>query len=285
MNKVFACIDGLSNTACVVDWASWAALRLDAPLAFLHVLAESSMSVAPTDLSGAIGLGAQEELLEELSDLDQRRSSIAAEQGRRLLEGARARAAAAGVAHHEGHLRQGELVEAAAYFEGETRLLTMGEHRRGLSGRPGYLDHRVEAMVRYAKRPVLVITADQFAPPARAVIAFDGSPTSQKVVQAVADSPLLQGLPLLLVTVGDDTPQVRHRLSDAQAALSARGFMCECRVTPGAVEDVLPRLVHGDAPALLVMGAYGHSRLREFILGSTTTTLLRTSPVPVLVLR
>jgi nucleotide-binding universal stress UspA family protein len=34
-----------------------------------------------------------------------------------------------------------------------------------------------------------------------------------------------------------------------------------------------------------VMGAYGHSRIRQLIVGSTTTTLLRTSPVPVLVLR
>ncbi|WP_426148757.1 universal stress protein [Polaromonas sp. DSR2-3-2] len=36
---------------------------------------------------------------------------------------------------------------------------------------------------------------------------------------------------------------------------------------------------------LLVIGAYGHSRVRQLIMGSTTTTLLRTSPVPVLVLR
>ncbi|MBU2284983.1 MAG: universal stress protein, partial [Gammaproteobacteria bacterium] len=36
---------------------------------------------------------------------------------------------------------------------------------------------------------------------------------------------------------------------------------------------------------LLVMGAYGHSRIRQLIVGSTTTALLRTSPVPVLVLR
>ena len=37
--------------------------------------------------------------------------------------------------------------------------------------------------------------------------------------------------------------------------------------------------------ALLVMGAYGHSRLRHLVVGSTTTTLLRWSEVPVLILR
>jgi nucleotide-binding universal stress UspA family protein len=32
------------------------------------------------------------------------------------------------------------------------------------------------------------------------------------------------------------------------------------------------------------MGAYGHGRIRELVLGSTTTALLRSSSVPVLVL-
>ena len=44
-------------------------------------------------------------------------------------------------------------------------------------------------------------------------------------------------------------------------------------------------LLKTQGAALLVMGAYGHSRIRHLIVGSTTTTLLRLSEVPVLVLR
>ena len=44
MNKVYACIDGLANTAAVIDWAAWSALRLDAPLELLHVLERSKRS-------------------------------------------------------------------------------------------------------------------------------------------------------------------------------------------------------------------------------------------------
>ena len=36
---------------------------------------------------------------------------------------------------------------------------------------------------------------------------------------------------------------------------------------------------------LKVMGAYGHSRIRDFIVGSNTTKMLATSTVPVLILR
>ncbi|NPZ02087.1 universal stress protein, partial [Pseudomonas aeruginosa] len=36
---------------------------------------------------------------------------------------------------------------------------------------------------------------------------------------------------------------------------------------------------------LLVMGAYGHSRIRQFLVGSTTTSMLRTTISPLLLLR
>jgi len=36
---------------------------------------------------------------------------------------------------------------------------------------------------------------------------------------------------------------------------------------------------------LLVMGAYGHSRIRNLVIGSTTTEMLRICPVPVMLFR
>ena len=48
---------------------------------------------------------------------------------------------------------------------------------------------------------------------------------------------------------------------------------------------MLPSLARARGAGLLVMGAYGHSRIRQLVVGSTTTTLLRLSEVPVLVLR
>ena len=59
----------------------------------------------------------------------------------------------------------------------------------------------------------------------------------------------------------------------------------ETELVPGEPHAALPGLVKAQGPALLVMGAFGHSRLRQFLLGSTTTTLLRRSEVPVLFLR
>jgi len=65
----------------------------------------------------------------------------------------------------------------------------------------------------------------------------------------------------------------------------AAGFSAEIERIPGRPEQVLPALFKAQGTALLVMGAFGHSRIRQLIVGSTTTTLLRLSEVPVLILR
>ena len=105
------------------------------------------------------------------------------------------------------------------------------------------------------------------------------------MLDVVAASPLVRGLPALVAFVGPDTPENRQLLEQAQAVLVAGGLQAQTALLPGEPEDALPALLQAQGNAVLVMGAYGHSRIRQLILGSTTTALLRLSPVPVFVLR
>jgi nucleotide-binding universal stress UspA family protein len=285
MNTVYACIDGLANTDAVIDWSAWAARRLAARLEFLHVLERHPERAGAHDLSGAIGLGAQESLLRELSDQDERRSKLARDAGRRLLAAARERAVAAGVDQLDARLRHGDFVETVREMEPQARLFVLGEHHHAGAASRVHLDHHVEKVIRSVARPVLVATTEGFGAPRRAVFAFDGSPTARRNLEQAARDPLLQGLPLLVVRVGDDSTLARRQLEEARLALQDAGITAETELAPGAPETVLPALVRAQAPALLVIGAYRHSRLRQFLLGSTTSTLLRVSDVPVLVLR
>lgn len=285
MNKVYACIDGLANTACVIDWAAWSALRLDAPLELLHVLERSPVPPLITDYSGAIGLGAQEALLVELSELDAQRGKLAQEAGRQLMAEARLRAAAAGVERLDARLRHGELLDSVLEMEADARLFVMGEHYHASGSSKIHLDHHVERVIRAVKRPVLVSTGALFEAPTRFVIAFDGSPTGRKTIDTVARSPMLKGLPVVVAMAGADTALARQQLEDARLVLAAAGFDASVECLPGEPEEVLPAFVKAQGASLLVMGAYGHSRIRQLIVGSTTTTLLRLSEVPVLILR
>jgi nucleotide-binding universal stress UspA family protein len=285
VNKVYACVDGESNTAAVIDWSVWSAQRLDVPLEFLHVLERHPERAAVADYSGAIGLGSQDALLQQLSEADEQRGKLAQEAGRRLLVAARERAEAAGITRLDGRLRHGDLVDTVLEIEADARLFVLGEHYHAVKPSKIHLDHHVERIIRSVERPVLVATGDRFEAPRRFVIAFDGSPTARKIVETVVRSPMLVGLPVVVAMTGSETTLARQQLDEARDALVAAGFNAETELVPGEPEDVLPPLVKAQGAALLVMGAYGHSRIRQLIVGSTTTTLLRLSDMPVLILR
>ena len=68
-------------------------------------------------------------------------------------------------------------------------------------------------------------------------------------------------------------------------ALKGAGFTVLAELLSGDADEVISAKVKEARIDLLVMGAYGHSRIREFILGSTTTNLIRTCHVPVLLFR
>lgn len=278
MNNVIACIDGASYTESVCNYAIWAAKRLNAPLEFLHALVRDDD--AKLDASGSIGLGAQEALLQELSDLDERRSIIAREHGQQLLEGAKQRAMAAGIQQVSARQRHGEFVETLVEIETDARLYVLGQHDHETKPKRFLLDHNLESAVRALHRPILVANS-RFAAPQRFMIAFDGSATGRKTVEMVADSPLLRGLECYVVTVGNAVEALRW----ASERLDGAGFQIKSEQLDGEPAAALAKFSQQQGIDMLVMGAYGHSRIRHLVVGSTTTAILRQSKVPVLILR
>jgi nucleotide-binding universal stress UspA family protein len=285
MNRIYACIDGRSNTLAVIDWSAWAAQRLNLPLEFLHVLERHPERASTQDYSGAIGLGAQESILQDLSDSDASLSKTAIEAGRLLLTRARERAAAAGITELDGRLRHGEFIDTVQEMAAEALLLVLGEHYHAAHTEKVHFDHHVEALIRATKCSVLVATSETFVQPKRFAIAFDGSSAAFKTIEMVKASPLLTGLTALVVTAGVVSTLRQRQLDEVQLALESVGFVVQTQLIAGKANDVLPAFVKTQAADLLVMGAFGRSWLKQLIAGSTTSTLLRVSDVPVLILR
>ena len=283
MSQVIACIDGSKLTLAVCDYAAWASRKMDAPLDFLHVLGRSEYPI-PADLSGNIGLGSREHLLQELAELDEKRGRVALEQGRLMLEAAKARAIADGVPNPTSRQRHGELVDTLIEFEHDIHLLVMGRQGEHGDSAGEHIGSHLENVVRTLHRPILVIPSD-YSEPQRILIAFDGSATTRKAVEMVAASPLFRGLPCHLVMVGADKAEAREQLDWARATLERAGFQVIAGIRSGHVEEVLCAYRTEHAIDLIVMGAYGHSKIREFLVGSTTTKLIRQSRVPLLLLR
>lgn len=280
MSNVIACIDGTEVSTAVCDYSVWASLRLEAPLEFLHVL-EKSEYPATSNLSGSIGLGSREILLDELAALDEKRGKLAMEQGRHILEVAKKRAIGNGVDDPTSRQRHGSLIETLDEMEDAIRLLVLGKQNKHLGE---HIGSRLESVVRTMHRPILITTAN-YKPPQRVMFAFDGSATSVKGLEMVATSPLFRSLPCHLVMVGSQTDVHREQLESAKVALENAGFDAPTSLVRGEVERELRdyRIEHDID--MIIMGAYGHSVIRRFLVGSTTTSVIRDAQVPVLLLR
>jgi nucleotide-binding universal stress UspA family protein len=284
MNRlVLACVDGSSYTPAVCDAASWAALQMKAPLTFLHV-PHKEQAPPPSDLSGSIGFGARESLLEELAALDEKRGRLAQERGRQLLGAARLRARTADVTEPEGLQRHGGLVETLTEMEEGIRLLVLGKRGEAAQVASEHLGSHLERVIRALRRPILVTTAE-FRSPQKVMLAFDGSATARKALEMVAASPLFKGIPCHLVMVGTETDEARAGVARARQILEMAGFDAPAVILSGEAESALSRYQQEHGIDLMIMGAYGHSRIRHLLIGSTTTAMLRRSTIPLLLLR
>ena len=131
-------------------------------------------------------------------------------------------------------------------------------------------------------RPVLLVPADL------TTLALDrvliGWTDARETRRAVADA-----LPLLKlagrVTVIEIAPEAervaaRERLDDVAGWLERHGVTAQSFVTPSTGNDsqTLQGIASDEHSDLLVAGAYGHSRLREWMLGGVTRDLLLRSP-------
>lgn len=281
--KVIACIDASQYAESVVDYAAWGATRMNAPLSLLHVL-DRDEGVGQHNLSGSIGFGAQENLWQELAALDQQRAKLGLEQGKLMLQGALGRAESRGITNTETRQRHGELVDTLAELTEETRMLVVGKRGSRTASSHGHIGSHVESIIRTVQKPVL-IAQQTFSPPEKIMIAYDGSQTMRKGVQMVAASPLFKGIPCHLVMVGADTEISREQLKDACKVLQAAGFDTASDIIAGDPDTALPAYQQQVNIDLMIMGAYGHSRIRHLIVGSTTTAMISKTTISLMVLR
>lgn len=281
--KIVALVDGSIYAASVCEHAAWISGRTGAPVELLHVLGRRE---APdkADLSGAITLGARTALLEELAELDAQRAKLISARGRAILEDARTILDKAGVTEITTRLRQGDVVETIGEIEKDARVIMIGKRGEAADFAKGHLGSNLERIIRASKKPVFVASR-AFRPIDKVLVAYDGGVSAMKAVDHIARSPLFQGLQIHVVTVGTATGEVTKGLEDAKAVLKAAGLEVETSVVAGQPETALGKMVDEAGFGMLVMGAYGHSRIRSMIIGSTTTEMIRSCKVPVVLMR
>ena len=281
--KIIAFVDGSIYSQSVCEHAAWIATRTGAPVDLLHVIGRRD-TAGPSDFSGSIRLGARSRLLAELAEVDAQRAKLLQERGRAILEDARRILDEAGVLEVATRLRYGDIVETVAEQEAGASMILVGKRGEAADFAKLHLGSNLERIVRASTRPVFV-AARGFRPIRKLLIAFDGGRSALKAVDHVARGKLYAGLGVRLVTVGPDTPEARKALDGGAALLKGAGLAVETTIVQGQPDEALAAMIEGEGFDMLVMGAYGHSRIRTLVIGSTTAEMLRSCKVSVVLIR
>lgn len=194
----------------------------------------------------------------------------------------------AGSPPHEIFVVDGAAGDSLVLHGRSADLVVLGQFDRRDTGdmEPSNLPQRVLMEV---GRPVLLVPSagDFRAAPRHVLASWDGSRESAVALQAALPAMRHAGRVTLLhcrPSRSANEPGVHLTLPEVLRYLQRHGVQAgaDDAVSDASVADTLLSRVSDLGVDLLVMGGYGHSRLRELVLGGTTRTLLRQMTVPLL---
>ncbi|MBV7433472.1 universal stress protein [Cardiobacteriaceae bacterium TAE3-ERU3] len=282
MTYIIAALDNSDQQHHVIDAAIWAASRRGDGIRFVHALEKPTDSKA--ELSGNIGLGTREHLQAQLVEMDAQRSRMAYEHGLLLLKDAAQIAIDAGIEELDMQQRHDELLPTLLNYSKDASLFVMGRRGTKHSEKEAIGTH-IETVTRRVEQPVL-LTTGEFTAPKAVMIAYDGRETALDLIRKIADGPILHGLDIHVVMIGDDKLANHEALDKAAQLLAHTGG----KITPALVksDDTLTAInqyITDHDIGLLVMGAFANNSVRRLFLGSKTLKMIAASQVPLLIMR
>lgn len=286
MKRILLCTDGSAFAQSIYRYGAWVSAQFSASVDVLYVTDARGQSTANNNLSGSIGLGAAESLLKQLVEVEHERAKLNHQRAKLILDDAQQVL----TQHHAQDIRlihkTGFLVDFLEALEAESDLIVLGKRGEAAEFASGHLGANVERIVRASQKPCLV-TPQIFSPPERLVLAYDGSPTSHNLLTFLMNASSLHALEIHLVMVAKSEADsgAFQTLDRAAEKLKGVGIQPVVSLPIGEPEKAIAHYIEAHNISLVLMGAYGHRRIRHLVLGSTAMQLLRSSQVPVLIFR
>ena len=279
IKSILVCTDGseFGDTAC--EYGINLALQLKAGLAGLHVL-DSRMLEGPllADISGWLGaqpFGAQLQQFREL--MEQKGAAVIAAFDKLSEE--------KGVLF-EGHVKMGHPAQVILAEEASAELVIMGQNGEHAEWSGDMIGSTVERVVRHSLKPCLV-TPLKYQPVTKILTAFDGSPHASRALHEAIELALALSVPLVILVVAENFDLTNAREIAENGMKLARAHECAAAhlVVEGQPEQLILTKAEELGCNLIVVGAYGHNRIRELVLGSTTTSLITETHLPLMLVR
>lgn len=282
--KIIACVDGSVLSEAVCDFGAFFSKTLGLPLELLNVVEHLHVS-AQTNLSGNIGLGARDDLLESLIDEEKSESKKAIFEGKKILLSLQERALKQEAQEVKIVQKHGELYENVEAQKEEIRLLILGLRGRDHESDAHAIGTQVEELIRTLNVPILLVN-EAFSEPKKILIAYDGSSASQKALEMVVQEPLFEGVERHIINVNKNQELSASLLREACALFGG----CQTKNVQSVSlqgEPIESLLSYQDKNNMdiIAMGAFSHSRIRDAFFGSFTSKMIFKTTKPLLLLR
>jgi nucleotide-binding universal stress UspA family protein len=270
--------DGSEYGRTAIDFGVYIAKKLQAQLIGLHVI-DIGLMRGPvfSDISGSIGLPPYQEFLPVIeAGLDGRAETV--------LKAFRERCEAAGLQPET--IKAVGVIDETILEEGKkTDWILLAQRGENFHlGKGGILGSTAELVVRNSGKPVLV-TPKTYQDIESMALAYDGSPPAHNALKLAVNLSEKAAWPLTIICITEDQAAADRLHKKIDTYIEPFQIDCETIIIRGKDNREIIKFIQEGSVELLVMGAYGHNRLRQLFIGSTTSDVIQKSSIPVLLTR
>jgi nucleotide-binding universal stress UspA family protein len=278
IKNILLALDGSEHSQAALRYALWLAGRFRAHISGLHVIDIVSVE-GPffQDLSGAFGF-------EPYLDVAGKVRQALHDRGQFILQEFTTTCCEQGISC-ETELVTGIVANEICERARTTDLVVIGHRGVNEQFSTGLLGGTAESITRKSPRPVFM-TPMQFQPINKPLLAYDGSSRASTVMHSAAEFCSALHLSLTVLTVSHREKSGEEKLlEEARHYLNLYDLKPTLLSVTGHAYQRIIEYLKEQGHDLLFIGAYGHSRIIEMVLGSTTEYVLRNASCPVFLSR
>lgn len=277
INKLLVCLDDSARSQTATRYSIYLAKVYDAQVTGIHVVnVKVVRSYYYVDASLALGYVGDVKDLMPIEDALHKK-------GDKILEQFRQACAEEGIVAETKRVK-GVVDEAIIEESRNHDLLVIsqtGEHTHFIKGLMG---STTEPVLHKSDTTVLV-TPEHYKGIERPFVAYDGSRAASNALDFACRFCVRFGFPLAILIVEDNGEKSKKIGHYATEICEEHGIEPEIVVVPGYPEEEILKFARIRRMDLAFLGSQGHTRLREFIIGSTTLYITRNTEIAVFVTR
>lgn len=278
---LLAFVDGSAHTLTICEYAALLSQSSKSLVKLYHII-ENPIETERNDFSGALNLGARTKLMGALVSEGEKKSKAAIVQGRKILDEAKDKLVEFGCLNVELRLRTGDIAEALKSKEAGGDVVLIGKRGQKSSLKKHRIGNNFERIVRASTKPLFVANST-FKRINNVLVAYDGSIPSKRILKYLLDDTVFGNIAISVLSVSRSTKdRLDLKYKPSILNLNKNNLPLNfINATGDPLEQIMARL-DNSCYDMLAIGAYGHSKLRNLFIGSTTSNLIHASPVPVL---